>query len=137
MAIATSALVAGGLAAAGAIGGAAIGSGAQKSAAKQANQAQQQATQAQLQLGRESMGLNRDIYNSNYALLSPFVANGLTASNALNALLGLPASQPMQSPLAQQPQTGVGTGTVPGAQAPGAQVPPFNPNGGGFFNQLS
>jgi hypothetical protein len=45
------------------------------------------------------MALNRDIYNSNYKTLSPFVGNGLVASNAMNALLNLPQAPEMTSPL--------------------------------------
>jgi hypothetical protein len=94
------AVAAAGIVAAGTIGGAVLGSKAQKKAANQANAAQQDATQAQLQLGRESMALNRDIYNSNYSLLSPFVSRGNVAGNSINALLGLPSAPAMASPLA-------------------------------------
>lgn len=84
-----SAIIAGGITAAGTIGGALLSSSSQKHAASQVAQQQQQATDAQLQLGQESLGLNRDIYNSNYALLNPFVQRGNQAGVALNALLGL------------------------------------------------
>jgi len=133
-------VAAGLIAGAGAIGGAVIGSSAQKKAAKQASQAQQDSTQAQLQLGRESMALNKDIYNSNYALLSPFVSNGLVASNSLNALLGLPAAPQMTSPLAQ-PGGGTysGGGQVPnpanGLPAQGGP-PGANPFGNPYLNQI-
>jgi hypothetical protein len=96
------AVIGGAIAGVGAIGGALIGSSAQKKATNKAVAAQTNASNQQLQLGRESMGLNRDIYNSNYATLSPFVGNGLVASNALNALLNLPQAPTMTSPLAQQ-----------------------------------
>ena len=94
------AVIAGGIAAAGTIGGAIIGSKSQKAAASQANDAQQAAVQAQLQLGQQSLALNRDIYNSNYGILSPFVSRGNVAGDAINALLGLPAAPRMSSPLA-------------------------------------
>lgn len=112
------------------VGGAVIGSNATKKAAKQANQSQQQATQTQLQLGRESMGLSRNIYNANYDTLAPFVGYGMEGAKALNALLGLPQPQPMRSPLAQQQQPGAapqfgntlanpaGVGGVGGSSAP-------------------
>ena len=112
------AVIAGGIAAAGAIGGAVIGAKAQKSAASQANAAQQEATQSQLQLGRESMDLNRDIYNSNYSLLSPFVSRGNVAGNAINALLGLGSAPVMRSPLA-----GTTSGITTGGAAPAAATP--------------
>jgi hypothetical protein len=125
------AIVAAGIGAAGAIGGAVLSSSAQKKASSQANAAQQQATDAQLQLGRESMALNKDIYNSNYNTLSPFVSRGNVAGNAINALLGLPDAPAMQSPLGG---TAMATGTVPApvqhnpvvSQTP---VNPFVPTG--------
>jgi hypothetical protein len=123
-------VIAGGIAAAGAIGGAAIGSSAAKKASDKAAATQNSATIAQLQLGRESnalqtqmfnsgMALNRDIYNSNYKTLSPFVGNGLVASNAMNALLNLPQAPEMTSPLSgayqpigQQPAPPSATGAT-------------------------
>jgi hypothetical protein len=73
--------------------------------------------QAQLQLGRESMGLNKDIYNSNYSLLSPFVSRGNVAGESINALLGILARSPAtsdqyplyQSYLGSHPQPQAGT----------------------------
>jgi hypothetical protein len=125
------AVIAAGVVAAGAIGGAVLSSGAQKSAANAANQTQQAATQAQLKLGQQSLGLQRDVYNSNFGVLSPYAANGLVASNAMNALLGLPAAQPMTSPLTQpatpQPTPGApsfGTGnTLIAGLTPGQLIP--------------
>lgn len=114
----------------GSIGGALLSASAQKKAANQANAAQQEATQAQLQLGRESLGLNKDIYNSNYALLSPFVGNGLVASNSLNALLNLPQAPTLTSPLAQAPG-GATPGTTGGT---GGGASPYA--GGGFGSFL-
>jgi hypothetical protein len=99
------AVIAAGVVAAGTIGGAVLGSNAQKSATNAAVNAQTNASNQQLQLGRESMGLNRDIYNSNYQTLAPFVGNGLVASNAMNALLNLPAAPAMTSPLAHAAAT--------------------------------
>ena len=130
------AVAAAGIAAAGAIGGAVIGSSSQKKAANQAADAQQGATEAQLQLGRESLalqekmfnqglGLNKDIYNANWGVLSPFASNGMVASNALNALLGLPAAPTLASPLAGSGAPAAGGG------APATGAPPVTGGGGG------
>jgi hypothetical protein len=129
------AVIAAGIGAAGAIGGAVLSGNAQKHAAQQATnattQANNQAVQAQLQLGGQSLDLQRqmynnntglatDIYNQNFNILSPYAANGLVASNAVNAMLGLPASTPMQSqvhaptPIAAPATGAVGAGAVPG-----------------------
>lgn len=110
--------IAAGVAAVGSIGGAIIGSHAQTKAANQANASQQQATQAELQLGRESMALNTNIYNSNYNTLSPFVSRGNVAGDRINALLGLGTAPTMTSPLAiasggsGQPASGAQTNPV-------------------------
>jgi hypothetical protein len=93
-------VIAAGVTAAGAIGGGLLAAGASRSAANTAANAQQQATQGQLQLGREQMGQARDIYNANYAMLSPFVGRGDVAGQSINALLGLPTAPTMTSPLA-------------------------------------
>jgi hypothetical protein len=88
------------------IGGALIGASGQKKAAKQASAAQQDATQSQLTLGRESMALNRDIYESNRGILSPFVGRGNVAGDQINALLGLPSTPaPAPQAPAAQPAT--------------------------------
>lgn len=79
------AIIAAGVAAAGSIGAAAIGAGAQKSAAKTAASAAQHATDTNNQL-------QRDIYNSNYNVLSPYVNSGYQANHAINELLGLPSN---------------------------------------------
>lgn len=90
------------------IGSAVIGAGAsylgsksQSKAASQAAAASDAAAQAQLQLGRESLALNKDIYNANFGLLSPYVSRGNVAGNQINALLGLPNAPAMTSPIAQ------------------------------------
>jgi hypothetical protein len=121
------------LGAIGTIGGALISAGAQKSAARQAAQAQQSATDAQLQLGQQSLGLNRDIYNSNYALLNPFVTRGNAAGDAINALLGLPSAPAAVSPAAT-PAAGSGTQTAPVfAQTP-VPTGAFAPSSVGIIN---
>lgn len=111
------AIIAGGVMAAGAIGGAVIGSSAQKKAASKANAAQQDATQAQLQLGQESLALNKDIYNANFGVLSPYASRGNVAGDSINALLGLGAAPAMSSPLGA-PATGAPA--APGGLAPAA-----------------
>lgn len=125
------AVIAAGVAAAGTIGGAVLSSGAQKSATNAAVNAQTNASNQQLQLGRESMALNRDIYNSNFGVLAPYAANGIPASNALNALLNLPAAPTMTSPLQQaptapqpapQPASPLLGALVPGGQASGTPL---------------
>lgn len=107
------AVIAAGVVAAGTIGGAVLGNSAQKKASTQAAQTQNNATDAQLQLGRESLGLNRDIYNSNYDILSPYASRGNVAGDQINALLGLPSAPVMHSPLATTP-------SAAGAPAPAA-----------------
>jgi hypothetical protein len=104
------AVIAAGVVAAGTIGGAVLGQHAQSKAASQAADTQNAATAAELQLGQESLALNKDIYNSNYDTLSPFVSRGNVAGDALNALLGLPAAPVMHSPLAAS-----STGPAPAA----------------------
>lgn len=130
-------IIAAGIGAAGSIGGALLSGNAQKSAASQATQAttnaQNQATQAQLQLGQESLdqqrqmynndiGLQTGIYNQNFDLLSPFAANGMVASNSMNALLGLPAAPHLTSsvkaPPAVAPQTATTGNALGGSVAP-------------------
>lgn len=103
MAIATATAILG--AAAIGAGASVLGSSAQSKANNKAVSAQKSATAQQLQLGRESMALNRDIYNSNYALLSPWVSRGNVAGDYFSALLGLPSAPAMQSPLAPQAQS--------------------------------
>lgn len=93
------------------IGGAILGSKAQKKAANQAAQAATDNTAANNALARE-------IYGENKATLSPFVNTGTSASNAINALLGLGTSQPA----AQQQQARPAAQTYPGGMnyvAPG------------------
>jgi hypothetical protein len=98
------AVIAAGVVAAGTIGGAAIASSGQKKAANQAANAQTQATNTELQLGQQNLAQQRDIYNQNKALLTPFVSRGNDAGSAINALLGLsPAQSGVQSaPVAGQ-----------------------------------
>ena len=124
------AIIGGAIAAAGTIGGAVLGSSAQKKAAKQANAAQQDATQAQLTLGRESMALNRDIYNQNKDILNPFVQRGNVAGEAINALLGLPPPAPAPATPGGTPQTNPVSAQEPVTvgQGPGTGGPVL-PNG--------
>lgn len=131
------AVIAAGVTAAGAIGGGLIASHAQSSAADKATgaitDANNQATQAQLQLGQQSLnqqagmfnaltGLNTSIYNQNFKVLAPYAANGLPASNQINALLNLPAAPNLKSTV--KPPAPIPTQTLPGqnALAPIAQT---------------
>lgn len=113
--------IAAGIAAVGTIGGAVIASKSAKSAANQAASAQQAATQQELQLGRENMGQQREIYNAGFGLLSPTVSRGNVAGDAYNALLGLPSAPAIQSPLAQAPSTGTAPGGVSAYSGPSMQ----------------
>jgi hypothetical protein len=106
------AIIGGAIAAVGTIGGAVLSSHAASSAASQANASQQAATQSQLQLGREALGLNQNIYNANYQTLSPFVGRGNVAGESINALLGLPSAPAQASPLASAPQAAQGTNSL-------------------------
>jgi hypothetical protein len=64
-------------------------------ASKATSKASQAATETTLQASRENNALQREIYDKNSATLSPFVATGRAAGDALNGFLGLnPSSQP-------------------------------------------
>lgn len=117
-------LIAAGVAAAGTIGGALLSNSAQKKANNAAAETQNAATAAQLQLGQESLALNKDIYNSNYNLGSGYVSRGNVAGDAYNALLGLPSAPAIRSPLAaagggsySNPAGGLGSASPPYTQA--------------------
>lgn len=128
----------------GAVGGAVIGGSAQKKAAKTASAAQENATAQQVALGKESLvaqermfnqglGLNKDIYKSNYALLSPYVSNGMAASDALQALLGLPKGPTLTPPALNTSQPTLPTAPRGvGAITDGAGIPT-----GGFASGLA
>jgi hypothetical protein len=142
-------VIAGGIAAAGAIGGSLLANSAQKKANNQAAQTQNNATNAQLQLGRESMGLNREIYDKNTALLNPYVQRGNVAGDSINALLGLPSTPAAAEPRAQssarpapQPPSASPASPMPGAipAQPGQQNAMASPQGaitGPAMNALS
>lgn len=72
------------------LGSAVIGAGASALGASKNSKAINQATQAQTQAAADSNALTRDIYNQNKGILSPYVQQGYSATNALNGLLGLP-----------------------------------------------
>jgi hypothetical protein len=99
------------------IGGAVIAGHSASSAASTAAASQQAASAQQLQLGREQMGQARDVYNANYAMLSPFVGRGDVAGQSINALLGLPSAPAMTSPLATA-SGGAGQQQLPPTPAP-------------------
>lgn len=84
------AVIGGAIAAVGSIGAAALGSSAQNRATREATAATERTTTA-------NNALTREIYGENKAVLAPFVNNGTSASNAINALLGL-APTPMPAP---------------------------------------
>jgi hypothetical protein len=95
------AIIGAGIAAAGSIGAAVIGSGAQKSAAKTAAQTAKDTTAANNQL-------QRDIYNSNYNVLSPYVNSGYQANHAINELLGLPSNDNRANSMGGAPTSALG-----------------------------
>ena len=101
------------------IGGSLLSANAQKKAAQQATDAttaaNNQATQAQLQFAQQSLGLERNIYNSNFNMLSPYVSRGNVAGQSINALLNLPEAPTLSAPL---PETG-------GSGAPGLPQQPL------------
>lgn len=115
-------LIGAAIGAVGTIGGALMSSRSTDRAADQANEAQQAATQAQLQLGRESMGLQREIYDRNSALLNPWVQRGNIAGDSYNALLGLPAA-PQPAPAAPTGGAAPVTGGLPTGGAPAPAFP--------------
>lgn len=80
------AIVGGGLAAAGAIGGAVVSS---KAVGKASDKAAQSAADAS--------AVQKQIYNENKQLLSPYVQQGLPATAMINSLLGIAPTQPVQS----------------------------------------
>lgn len=97
MAIGTALAIAGATAAA-SIGGSVLSSKAQKKAANKASDTAQQTADA-------NNALTRDIYNQNYATLSPYAQRGNEAGNAINALLGLGVPQQQATtPLGGQTQ---------------------------------
>ena len=133
------AVIAAGIGAAGAIGGGLLSSHAQKSAAQQATNAttaaNDKAVAAQLQLGGQSLdlqrqmynnniGLQTDIYNQGFNMLSPYAANGLVASNSVNALLGLPGATPVQSQVRAPTPIAAPTAGTPNALSPSPQMGP-------------
>ena len=71
------------------LGSAVIGAGTSAMSASKSNKAIQSATDQQAQVARESNALQGRIYDENVARSQPFVQQGLTAGQNLNALLGL------------------------------------------------
>jgi len=67
---------------------------------KSQNKANARAADTSERNNQANVALARDIYGQNRQILSPFVQRGDTAGNAINALLGLGGSQPMQQPTA-------------------------------------
>lgn len=71
------------------IGSAAIGAGASLSAAKKNSKAINQASDAQAEANRESIALQREIYNENKGALAPWQARGLAADTQIDDVLKL------------------------------------------------
>lgn len=71
-------------------GASAIGAGANNKAINRANDAQQQAAQ-------NSLALQRDTYNRNNAILSPYSQRGNAAGESINALLGIEGASSVPS----------------------------------------
>jgi len=102
------------------IGGSILGASSSKKAAKKAAAIATDNTAA-------NNALTREIYGKNTANLSPFMNNGLAASNALNGLLlGPQASAPSQPPPGGQGSALYGLGT-PASSMGGAMPDGFYP----------
>lgn len=71
------------------LGSAAIGAAASGLSSSKSSKATAKATDAQLQANRESLALQREVYDSNKGILNPFVQQGYAANNALGGLLGI------------------------------------------------
>lgn len=114
-------LIAAGVTAAATIGGAALSSSATKKAANKA-------ADTSLQTANMNNALTQQIYNKNTANLSPFMANGLQASNALTGMLLGPQAT---SPVAQTQQYGqpVAANALSGAQPMPAGFYPWDEPG--------
>ncbi len=71
------------------LGSAVIGAGASALSSSKSSKAAKSATQAQVDANAQSLQLQREIYNSNKGILSPFVDTGYGANKAIGGLLGL------------------------------------------------
>jgi hypothetical protein len=98
--------------AAGIIAAGVIGAGASIISANKSTKAANKATQAQVDANNQSLALQRDIYDQNKGILSPYVQQGYAANNALAGLLGL--------------DTGGGVTTAGGGAAPSGYQSAFD-----------
>jgi hypothetical protein len=71
------------------LGGLALGAGSQVLAGKSANKAATKAADTSLQVANQNNALAQQIYGQNREALSPFMARGNQAGNALSSMLGL------------------------------------------------
>ncbi len=71
------------------LGSAAIGAAASGLSSSKSSKAAAKATDAQVQSNRESLALQREVYDSNKGILAPYVSQGYAANNALAGLLGI------------------------------------------------
>jgi hypothetical protein len=71
------------------LGSAAIGAAASGLSSSKSSKAAAKATDAQVQANRDSLALQREVYDSNKGILNPFVNQGYAANNALAGLLGI------------------------------------------------
>lgn len=141
-----------GVGAAATIGGAVLGASAQKKAAKTAAAAQSDATAAQLQLGQQSLALQKDMFDQglgfnkmqagvSYDMLAPFVGSGLGATNALNALLGITpvamGANPYTTPAPSGSSGGGGSSPALPPPSGGASPAPTGPTVGNSGYDLS
>lgn len=86
------------------LGSAVIGAGASALSASAQKKAARRAEQTAQQTADKNNALQREIYQQNAAVLSPFQQRGNAAGDAINALLGLgvPRQQPAFNPQANQ-----------------------------------
>ena len=106
-----------GVTAAATIGGAYLSSKSQKKAAKKA-------ADTSLAVAGQNNALQERIYGQNTANLSPFMARGNEAGNAINALLGISGTgQAPAAPITQA--SGLGGAMTPIDQPPPADYPGF------------
>lgn len=86
------------------LGSAVIGAGASALGASAQNKASKRAEQTAQQTAAANNALQREIYQQNAAVLSPFQQRGNAAGDAINSLLGLgvPRQQPAFNPQANQ-----------------------------------
>ncbi len=108
------------------IGAGALTAGATAYSSSKNSHAINKATQGQQQSDREQLQFQRDAYNMNTANLSPYMARGNAAGNAINALLGLGGT----------PATAVTTPALPAPATGTAALSHGLPGWGGYRQPL-